>query len=98
MAEIEAARTLIDEINQFTSEKWKHGECEICGTDRWVFYPEPTEYVYMVVGPRSGPPNVFPQPSVAFLPLACINCGNLRLVEARTFEKWREAKGQETRK
>jgi len=92
MAEIEVARTLLDDINEFTAEKWKHSECELCGTDQWMFYPEPTEYVYMVVATKNGPPNIFPQPSIAFLPLTCVNCGNLRLIEARIFEKWREAR------
>jgi hypothetical protein len=92
MAEIETARTLLDDVNEFTAEKWKNSQCEICETDRWMFYPEPTEYMYLVVAPRSGPPNVYPQQSVAFLPLTCVNCGNLRLVDARIFEKWREAR------
>jgi hypothetical protein len=93
MAEIEVARTLLADVNDFTSEKWKHSECELCGTDRWMFYPEPTEYVYLVVANKSGPREP-PQPTVAFLPLTCANCGNLRLIDARTFEKWREARGQ----
>jgi hypothetical protein len=98
MAEIEAARTLLSDLNEFTSEKWKHSECELCGTDRWMFYPEPTEYVYLIVANKSGPANTLPQPSVAFLPLSFVNCGNLRLIDARVFEKWREARDRITAK
>ena len=96
MAKIEVAKTLLDDVNEFTSEKWKHSECELCDTDRWIFYPEPTEYIYLAVANKGGPPRSLPQPSVAFLPLTCLNCGNLRLIDARIFEKWREAKNRET--
>jgi hypothetical protein len=33
-----------------------------------------------------------------YLPVSCINCGNLRLIDARTFEKWRSEKQLEARK
>lgn len=96
MAEIGAQQNLLNEIREFINEKWNHSECELCGTDRWMIYPEPTPYVYLPVGDEEAPPR-FPQPMVAFLPASCINCGNLRLIDARTFERWRrERKAEET--
>lgn len=94
MADIEAQRSLLDDIRDFIAEKWKHSECELCGTDRWMSYPEPTEYIYLIVGGRAGPLTISSQATVAFLPLSCINCGNLRLIDARTFEQWRREKGR----
>lgn len=85
-------RTLLDDVRDFIHDKWKHSECELCGTDRWMVYPEPTEYAYLTVGSRSGPLIISAQATVAFLPLSCVNCGNLRLVDARVFEEWREVK------
>ena len=89
MAEIQVQRSLLDDIRDFIDEKWKHSACELCDTDRWMVYPEPTTHAYLAIGDEHGPPRV-PQPMVAFLPVSCINCGNLRLVDARTFEKWRK--------
>lgn len=88
MAEVDVHQGLIDEIKEFINDKWKHSECELCGTDRWMIYPEPTTHAYLPVGDEGAPPR-FPQPMVAFLPASCINCGNLRLIDARTFERWR---------
>jgi hypothetical protein len=84
-------RSLADDIRDFTYEKWKkQGACELCGTDRWMIYPDPTTHVYLPVGDEGGPPRAYyAPPMVAFLPVSCINCGNLRLIDARTFEKWR---------
>jgi hypothetical protein len=91
MAEIDVRRSLIDEVREFIDQKWKNSACELCGTDRWMVYPEPTTDVYLSVGDERGPPPA-PQPTVAFIPASCINCGNLRLIDARTFEKWRKAR------
>ncbi len=91
MAEIEVSRTLLDDIKEFISEKWTHSECELCGTDRWMTYPEPNEYVYLTVGAKAAPLALSSNAAVAFLPLSCVNCGNLRLLDARIFERWREA-------
>jgi hypothetical protein len=88
MAEIEVEGHLLDDIREFINEKWKHSECELCGTDLWMVYPEPTSYAYIPVGGGEGPPET-PQPMVAFIPASCTSCGNLRLIDARTFEKWR---------
>ena len=92
MAEVEVQRILVDDVREFIAEKWKHSECELCGTDRWMSYPEPTEYIYLTVGSGHGPVVFSAQATVAFLPLSCINCGNLRLIDARTFEQWRRTK------
>lgn len=97
MAEIEVQRTLLDDIREFIEQKWKHRECEICGTDRWMVYPEPTTHLSLPVGDEHGPPAIFPQPMVSYLPISCVNCGNLRLIDARTFENWRrDRQGTET--
>ena len=91
MAEVDIQQTLLDEIEGFIDEKWKHSECELCGTDRWTTYPEPISHAYIPVGDANGFPtrSWHAQPMVAFLPLSCINCGNLRLIDVRAFEKWR---------
>jgi hypothetical protein len=91
MAEIEVQRSLLDDVREFIDEKWKHSECELCGTDRWMVYPEPTTHLYLTVGDARSPPSA-PQPMVAYLPVSCINCGNLRLIDTRIFEKWRKEK------
>jgi hypothetical protein len=89
MTELQVQRSLLDDIRDFIEEKWKHSACELCDTDSWMVYPAPTTHVFLTVGSESGPPRVFPQPMVAFLPVSCINCGNLRLIDARTLERWR---------
>ena len=90
MAEVEEASDLLAEVREFIDQKWKHSACELCGTDRWMIYPQPTSYVYLSIADERGPlPRPFAQTIVAFLPVSCINCGNLRLVDARIFEKWR---------
>ncbi|HTT81595.1 MAG TPA: hypothetical protein VMF86_18170 [Stellaceae bacterium] len=98
MAEIEVQRQLLDDIREFISEKWKHSECELCETDRWMVYPEPTTHIYLSVADERGPPQTSVHPTVAFIPASCINCGNLRLIDARTFEKWRAAKATDVAK
>ena len=99
MAEVQVQRSLLDDIRDFIDEKWTRGSaCELCGTDRWMVYPEPTPYAYLVVGDERGPPPTHSQPAVAFIPASCTTCGNLRLIDARTFEKWRrERKPDRTR-
>lgn len=89
MAEITLEPTLIDEVIKFVEEKWKHSECEICGTDRWTVFPEFAAYAYIPVNNESGPASVIPPPSVPFLQLSCANCGNLRLVLKKVFDEWR---------
>jgi len=92
MTEVQVQRSLLDDIRDFIDEKWtKQSACELCGTDRWMIYPEPSTHVYLPVGDEGGPPQA-PQPMAAFLPASCINCGNLRLIDARTFEKWRRTR------
>lgn len=61
MAEIDVQQSLLDDIKEFINEKWKHSECELCGTDRWMIYPEPATYAYIAIGDDGGPPR-FPQP------------------------------------
>jgi hypothetical protein len=99
MAEVDVQKRLLDEIKEFINEKWKHSECELCGTDRWMIYPEPTSHAYIPVGDANGVPTraYYAQPMVAFLPLSCMNCGNLRLIDARTFEKWLRGRDQTAR-
>ena len=94
MTYIDVQQNLLDEVKEFINEKWKHGECELCGVDRWMIYPEPTSHAYLAVGDANGVPtrSWHAQPMVAFLPLSCTNCGNLRLIDARTFEKWQKEK------
>ncbi len=89
MVDIDVQRGLLDDLRDFIDEKWKHSECELCGTDGWMIYPEPATHIYLSVGDERSPPPI-PQPMVAFLPASCRNCGNLRLIDARTFEKWRK--------
>jgi hypothetical protein len=98
MAEIEVQRQLLDDVREFIDEKWKHSACELCDTDRWMIYPEPTTHIYLSVADERGPPQTAAHPTVAYLPLSCVNCGNLRLIEARTFEKWRRERIPEARK
>jgi hypothetical protein len=97
MPEIEVQRTLLDDVREFIDEKWKHSECELCGTDRWMVYPEPTTHAYLPVGDERNPPSI-PQPMVPYVAVSCINCGNLRLIDARTFEKWRRHRDREAQK
>lgn len=98
MAEHTAQRQLLDDIREFIDQKWTHSACELCGTDRWMVYPDPTPYAYLSVADERSAPPAFAHPMVAFLPVTCVNCGNLRLVDARVFEKWREARSLETTK
>ncbi len=74
MADVDVQQNLLDEIKAFINEKWKHGECELCGTDRWMIYPEPASHAYVPVGDANGVPTRgwHAQPMVAFLPLSCI--------------------------
>jgi hypothetical protein len=60
MAEIEVQRNLLDDMRDFIKEKWKHSECELCGTDRWMVYPEPATHAYLAAGDERGPPQ-FPR-------------------------------------
>jgi hypothetical protein len=89
MAEIDVQRSLLDDIREFIDEKWKHSECELCGTDRWMVYPEPNSYAYLIAAGEPGMVQPFAHATVAYIPLSCSNCGNLRLVDARIFEIWR---------
>ncbi len=93
MADIEGRQSLLDDVREFIDQKWNNSTCELCDTDHWMVYPEPTTYVYLSVGDERSPPPI-PQPMVAFIPASCINCGNLRLIDARTFEKWRREREQ----
>ncbi len=96
MTEVQSRRSLLDDIRDFITEKWtKESACELCGTDRWMVYPEPTTHAYLPVGDETAPPRVYPQPMVAYLAASCVNCGNLRLIDARTFEKWRMERAPE---
>jgi hypothetical protein len=95
---IEVRQILLEDLREFIEEKWKHSECELCGTDRWMVYPEPNTHAYLAVGEERTPPGRIPPPMVPYLPVSCINCGNLRLIDARTFEKWRRERGPEARK
>lgn len=81
-------RPLVGDIAAFIEEKWKHSERELCDTDQWMVYPEPKTHAYLPVGDERNPPQI-PQPMVPYVALSCVNCGNLRLIDARTFEKWR---------
>ena len=89
MAEVELAKTLFDEISEFVGEKWTHSECELCGTDRWVAFPDFAAYAYLPVNSESGPSQVVPPPSTTYIQLFCNNCGNLRLVARQVFDEWR---------
>jgi hypothetical protein len=62
-----------------------------------MVYPEPTTHVYLPVGDEGGPYTA-PQPTVPYLPVSSVNCGNLRIIDERTFEKWRRERGPEARK
>ncbi len=97
MAEIEHSQ-LLDDVREFIDQKWTHSSCELCGTDRWMVYTDPTPYAYLSVADEQGAPAAYSHPMVAFLPVTCVNCGNLRLVDARVFEKWRSAKRLEITK
>ena len=88
MTDIEVTRTILDDIREFVEEKWKHSECEICGTDSWGVNPEPLSYAHFTVGADLAP-NVIPAPSVGALMLNCTNCGNIRFVAKWTFDQWR---------
>jgi len=92
MDEILESEALLDEIRVFIDEKWKHGACELCDTDGWMIYPEPTTHIHLSAGGERGPQPGAAQRIVTFLPIGCRNCGNLRLIDARIFEKWREAR------
>jgi len=74
MAEVDVQKNLLAEIKEFIDDKWKHSECELCGTDRWMIYPEPTSHAFIPVGDANGVPTraYYAQPMVAFLPLSCI--------------------------
>lgn len=91
MAEVDVQQTLLDEVRGFINEKWQHSECELCGTDRWMIYPEPNQYAYLIASAETGL-----QPSthntIGYLPLSCSNCGNLRLIDSRIFDLWRKDK------
>jgi hypothetical protein len=92
MAEIDVQQSLLDEIKEFISEKWKHAECELCGTDRWMIYPEPNQYAYLIAAGEKGALQPFAHATMGYLPLSCSNCGNLRLVDARIFDVWRRGR------
>jgi hypothetical protein len=95
MAQIEIGKALLDDVREFIDQKWMHSECELCDTDRWMIFPEPTTHVYLPIGDESAPPRAYyAQPMGAFIPVSCVNCGNLRLIDARIFEKWRREKGE----
>jgi hypothetical protein len=94
MAEIAAARSLLDEIKEFTDLKWKQSECERCGVESWLIYPDEIAYIRLTVAGKESFPNVTPQPSRGAIPLTCLNCGNIRLIDTEVFERWRgERKG-----
>ena len=87
MPQVEVARTLLDDVRDFIDEKWKHSECERCGTDKWAIAPEPLSYVSLDAGINPSP---FSGQAMACVALICTNCGNLRLVAKGAFDKWRE--------
>jgi len=95
MPEIEVQRTLLDDVREFIDKKWKHSECELCGTDRWMVYPEPNVYAYLIAASDKNAPQSFAHAMVPYVPVSCVNCGNLRLIDARTFEKWRRERDPE---
>jgi hypothetical protein len=70
MADIQVQRSLLDDIRDFIDEKWKHSACELCDTDRWMVYPEPTTHAYLPVGDERGLPQA-PQPMVPYLAVSC---------------------------
>ena len=86
------ARTLLDEISDFVREKWKHSECELCGTDRWLALPDDAAYAYIPVNSEGGPAGNVPPPSSVYVQLLCSNCGNLRLVAKQVFDEWRRVR------
>jgi hypothetical protein len=88
MAEIDVQRSLLDDVRDFIDEKWVHSECELCGTDRWIIFPEPNTYAYLIAASDRGP-QAYEHATVAYLPLSCSNCGNLRLVFKQVFDQWR---------
>jgi RNase P subunit RPR2 len=97
MAEIEVARSLLDDVRQFIREKWKRSACELCDTDLWAIYPDPNTFIYLVAAGGPGMFQPYPHSTVPYLPVSCVNCGNLRLVDAGIFEKWRAEKATRTR-
>ncbi|HEY3909157.1 MAG TPA: hypothetical protein VGM07_04615 [Stellaceae bacterium] len=98
MAEIEVQRSLLDDVREFIEEKWKHSECELCGADRWMVYPEPNVYAYLLAASDKNVPQAYSHSTVPYVPVSCVNCGNLRLIDARTFEQWRSERGLKARK
>ncbi len=98
MAEIEVAISLLDEIKEFTDEKWKTKECERCGVESWLIYPDVVAYVRLTLAGEDSLPNLAPQPSRGALPLTCLNCGNIRLIDTEVFQRWRAEQRAQTTK
>jgi hypothetical protein len=88
MAEITVSKTLLDEVKEFTDEKWRASECEVCGVESWEIAPDLYAYAYVPVGGEAAPQN-FPAPSRPILWLSCRNCGNVRFIDREIFERWR---------
>ena len=98
MVEVDVTYVLLDDVRQFIDEKWKHPECERCGTQVWGVYPDPIVYAYLPISGERSPPMSLPPPSRSVLPLRCDNCGNVRLIDAEVFEQWRaEQKAKATK-
>jgi hypothetical protein len=96
MAEIETPPRLLDDIRDFIDEKWRHSECELCGTDQWMVYGEPNQYAYLLASGEPGTLHSYAHVTVGYLPLSCSNCGNLRLIDTRIFSLWRKGKKMQT--
>jgi hypothetical protein len=98
MGENEAATTLIDEVRDFISTKWKTRRCEICDTDKWKVLPDSIAYVRLDLANEYNAginPASFPY-SVLYLQISCLNCGNLRLVDKEIFDEWRAERRKAT--
>src|SRR5579863_9330852 len=98
MAEIESASTLLDDVKKFTESRWKHHECEICGIESWLLYPDMIAYVRIPISGEDTTPQLLPPPSRGALPLTCQNCGNIRLIDIEVFHRWRSEQKVKTTK
>jgi hypothetical protein len=88
MAELKEDK-YIEEIDDFISEKWKHSECELCGNDSWGVHSDSPVSALLPLGIEEDFTRPLKEVFVAYIPLSCTNCGNLRLVLKQVFDKWR---------
>src|SRR6266851_3488781 len=98
MAEIEVTKTILDDLREFSAEKWKHSECELCGTDKWGVNPEPFTLVYLPTTAEEELQRGYAHASILYFPVSCLNCGNLRLIWRGIFEQWRADRKAQTTK